>query len=107
MTTRTERTDSGWLRHWRILRDSWALETERLRSRKTWSETDFLPAALENAIDQTAPQIDPGSGRSAWRVPRFRKHLDLRHRGRQPICGMRATRRMDAVSSSICNQGRR
>lgn len=53
MTTRTERTDSGWLRHWRILRDSWALETERLRSRKTWSETDFLPAALE--VVETPP----------------------------------------------------
>ncbi|MBV8238645.1 MAG: sensor histidine kinase [Sphingomonas sp.] len=36
-----------------MLRDSWALETERLKSRRAWTETDFLPAALE--VVETPP----------------------------------------------------
>ncbi|MFC7535912.1 HlyD family type I secretion periplasmic adaptor subunit [Sphingomonas sp. GCM10030256] len=34
-------------RHWAVLRDSWALESERRKTRQRWRETDFLPAALE------------------------------------------------------------
>lgn len=34
-------------RHWQVLRDSWALESERRANRPLWRETDFLPAALE------------------------------------------------------------
>lgn len=45
--------ESIWTRHWRVLRDSWALETERLKTRKRWHETDFLPAALE--VIETPP----------------------------------------------------
>jgi hemolysin D len=37
----------AWARHWQVLRDSWALETERRANRPQWRETDFLPAALE------------------------------------------------------------
>lgn len=38
---------AGWGRHWAVLRDSWALESERRKTRQRWRETDFLPAALE------------------------------------------------------------
>lgn len=40
-------------RHWRVLKDSWAIETERLRTRRSYKETDFLPAALE--VIETPP----------------------------------------------------
>ncbi|PZO90767.1 MAG: HlyD family type I secretion periplasmic adaptor subunit [Sphingomonas sanxanigenens] len=36
-----------WSKHWRVLRDSWALESERLKQRTRWEEADFLPAAIE------------------------------------------------------------
>lgn len=36
-----------WAHHWEVLRESWALETERRRGATRWRETDFLPAALE------------------------------------------------------------
>lgn len=42
-----------WGHHWQVLKDSWALETERLKTRKRWRETDFLPAALE--VIETPP----------------------------------------------------
>lgn len=42
-----------WRHHWRVLKDSWALETERRRTRPRWQETDFLPAALE--VVETPP----------------------------------------------------
>ena len=44
---------SIWAHHWQVLKDSWALETERLKTRKRWRETDFLPAALE--VIETPP----------------------------------------------------
>jgi len=53
MATRAERPENSFVRHWRVLRDSWALETERLKNRKGWHETDFLPAALE--VIETPP----------------------------------------------------
>lgn len=53
MASHADGIESVWARHWRVLRDSWALETERLKSRKAWSETDFLPAALE--VVETPP----------------------------------------------------
>jgi hemolysin D len=34
-------------RHWQVLKESWALDSELRKSRKHWRETDFLPAALE------------------------------------------------------------
>lgn len=40
-------------RHWDVLKESWAQETERGKSRTTWRETDFLPAALE--VIETPP----------------------------------------------------
>lgn len=40
-------------RHWRVLKDGWAIETERLRSHRGYKETDFLPAALE--VIETPP----------------------------------------------------
>lgn len=43
----------GWRSHWRVLRDSWALETDRKRDRIGWRDTDFLPAALE--VVETPP----------------------------------------------------
>lgn len=43
----------GLRHHWQVLRDSWALETERRRARVAWRETDFLPAALE--VTETPP----------------------------------------------------
>lgn len=43
----------GWARHWQVLRDSWALETKRVRDRVSWRDTDFLPAALE--VVETPP----------------------------------------------------
>ena len=42
-----------WGRHWDILRDAWALENKRRKSRLKWRESDFLPAALE--IVETPP----------------------------------------------------
>ncbi len=53
MASHADGIESSWARHWRVLRDSWALETERLKSRKAWTETDFLPAALE--VVETPP----------------------------------------------------
>lgn len=43
----------GWVRHWQVLKDSWALETKRVRDRVSWRDTDFLPAALE--VVETPP----------------------------------------------------
>lgn len=43
----------GWRHHWAVLKDAWALETQRGQSRQTWRETDFLPAALE--VVETPP----------------------------------------------------
>lgn len=34
-------------RHWQVLRESWAVETADSRSRKSHSDPEFLPAALE------------------------------------------------------------
>lgn len=53
MASRAERFEGRLARHWRILRDSWALETKRMKERKGWRETDFLPAALE--VIETPP----------------------------------------------------
>lgn len=53
MASQAAGTGSGWAHHWQVLKDSWSLETERLKSRKAWRETDFLPAALE--IIETPP----------------------------------------------------
>lgn len=53
MASNADRFESARARHWRVLRDSWALETERLKSRKSWQETDFLPAAME--VIETPP----------------------------------------------------
>ncbi len=54
MVSATAEAPAGiWRRHWRVLRDSWAIETERLRTRRGWTETDFLPAALE--VVETPP----------------------------------------------------
>lgn len=49
----TPPSPSIWAHHWQVLKDSWALETERLKTRKRWRETDFLPAALE--VIETPP----------------------------------------------------
>lgn len=45
--------EGSWRRHWQVLTASWALETERRRTRPAWRESDFLPAALE--IVETPP----------------------------------------------------
>lgn len=44
---------AGWRQHWRVLKDSWALESARVRDRVSWQDTDFLPAALE--VVETPP----------------------------------------------------
>lgn len=46
-------TASVWARHWGILRESWAAESERRRSSTRWREAQFLPAALE--VMETPP----------------------------------------------------
>lgn len=53
MTAAASEVSGTWRRHWHILKDSWALETERRRTRQNWRETDFLPAALE--VVETPP----------------------------------------------------
>lgn len=45
--------DWGWRRHWHVLKDAWSLETERLKDKHSWRESDFLPAALE--VVETPP----------------------------------------------------
>ncbi len=37
----------GVQKHWGVLRESWAIESEERKSRKKYDDTDFLPAALE------------------------------------------------------------
>jgi hemolysin D len=59
--------NSGWRHHWRVLRESWALESERRKGRVTWRETDFLPAALE--IVETPP--NPLGRWIAWIIMAF------------------------------------
>lgn len=53
MASRAPRAFVSLAHHWRVLRDSWALESERRKTAKTWRETDFLPAALE--VVETPP----------------------------------------------------